>query len=321
MENLNRRIGALLLLVIAVTLAGMIYFVHLAQTGMAARMSDWAAQRRAQGWTVEAQRAPGSWFLPKITWRNVKIAGGQDWLRGGFALSADRVDISVELLHPEIVHVTVQGNTGLQLASLPPQNFTADRLAITVTLRASFTGQGPRLAMVAIDGKNLHTPDGTGIGLLQAQTTFDEKGAQLDLRTEAAVLPSNLLAQNNYGLGQHISDLTLTAQLIGWPPAVGSRSARADIWQASGGRIDISNLVIGWGPLGLVGQGSLSLDQSLQPAGAATINVRGLQSLLAGMGINGLPVSDDQATFALRLKKSTVSLDRLGVAKLPHIDW
>jgi len=318
-----RRAGAILLISLAVLAAGLLYFAFLARLGLSRDLSLWAEQRRQAGWTVAGNFAPqaAELFVPGVDVRGVEIDGGGDLLRDGFSVTADRAVLRADLLHPQILHITLSGNVSVRLGSLPRVTFGFDRLTGTVRL-----GYGGKVETVAIDGKNLHSTDPAGfaVGIVDAQLELDNLGATLGLRTEALQVPID-----PYGLGQHLSDVTLNAALMGWPPAAGSAGARADIWRAAGGKFEISKLVVGWGPLGLVGQADMGLDQSLQPDGTANLQVRGYQSVLLGLGRNGAIAAaviaatqpGDVANFDLRIKKSAVNVDRIRIAKLPRIDW
>jgi len=308
-----RRVIAMLLVTVAVIMAGLLYFAYVVRTGLVRELSLWADQRRQEGWTVEARLAPpaSTLFAPGIELRGAELDGAGDLLPGGFRLAADRVELRADLMQPKILHVTIGGNVTVRLGSLP---------AVT------FVDNHGKIEAIAIDGKNLRSADlgGMSVGTLQALLTLDASGAAADVRTEALVVPVN-----PYGLGQHLSDVTLNAALVGWPPGAGSRGARADVWRASGGRIDISRLVVGWGPLGLVGEARLGLDQALQPDGTAKLQVRGYQAVLDGLGDNGALVAaviaattpGDEADFDIRIKKSAVNVDRIRVVKIPRIDW
>jgi len=285
-----RRVIAMFLVTVAVIMAGLLYFAYVVRTGLVRELSLWADQRRQEGWTVAARLAPPASTL----------------FAPGIELRGTELDGAGDLLPG-----------GFRLA--------ADR----VELRADL--MQPKILHVTIGGNvtvrlgSLPADlGGMSVGTLQALLTLDASGATADVRTEALVVPVN-----PYGLGQHLSDVTLHAALVGWPPDAGSRGARADVWRASGGRIDISRLVVGWGPLGLVGEASLGLDQALQPDGTAKVRVRGYQAVLDGLGDNGALVAaviaattpGDEADFDIRIKKSAVNVDRIRVVKIPRIDW
>jgi len=318
-----RRVGVIFLITLALSIAGLFYFAYLARIGLQQDLSLWAAQRQQQGWTIEASFAPpaAALFVPGVDLRGVEIDGGNDALRGGFGVTADRATLRVDLVHPRLLHVTLAGNVSVRLGSAPAVNFTFDRLTGTVTL-----GYGGQIENVAIEGKNLRSTDPAGfaVGIVDAELGLNAQGATLGVRTEALVVPIN-----PYGLGQHLSDVTLNATLAGWPPAVGSLGARADVWRAAGGKFEINKLVVGWGPLGLVAEAQLGLDQALQPDGTAQVQVRGYQPILDGLGRNGAVAAaviqstqpGDEADFDLRIKKSAVNIDRIRVAKLPRIEW
>lgn len=319
-----RRAGLLLLIVLLVIVAGLAYFAHVARVGLTRGLSTWAEQQRRQGWIVAATQAPppASIFAPEIGLRDITIAGGREWFRDGFALSADSADLRVDLINPTVLHVTVKGNVSLRFGDTQPISFANDSLVITVSMKTEKFGAFASLASIAIDGKNLRSlgADGSSIGTLDGTLALTDDGADLDLRSEAVVIPIDPL-----GLGRHLSDVTLNATLHGWPPAIGTRAERADIWRQSGGSVEITRLVAGWGPLGVVGQAKVGLDASLQPDGTGTLQVRGYQSALANLGGAGVLIAalypGDSAAFDLRMKKDKITANRMTLMKLPRVEW
>jgi Uncharacterized protein conserved in bacteria (DUF2125) len=85
-----------------------------------------------------------------------------------------------------------------------------------------------------------------------------------------AVLPDHIRA----ALGQRIQRLELQANITGEWPALRTAQAVAR-WRDSGGKIDITRLVLTWAPLDAEGDGTLALDQANQLLGAGTLRVRG----------------------------------------------
>jgi hypothetical protein len=334
-EFISRRIWAFVIFTAAVVAVGMFYFARIAREGVTHDLAAWADQQRGRGWQVEGQIAPTHdyWFSPAISLRNVHLHAYNELLPGGVDVVADQVDLRVDLRNPALLHVVVRGVSGFQLGTSPAQRIIADHLTATVRLKS-----GGQIVSVAIDGKNLRPPqgpgsDGTGlngtglaVGILDATVTPDDQGIALALRTEAVELPP-LPRKYDPGLGQHLSDFTLNAALHGWPTHLGDRRTRADIWRAGGGKIEITSLVMGWGPLGLVASGQLGLDDHLQPDGAAHLEVRGAQTVLQNLGGNWavvgslLGASTDPVPLELRVKRGHLLVDRMQVAKLREVNW
>lgn len=316
-----RRAALLLSLCVVMLAAGYVYTAHVAEAGIVRGLKNWAAQRNAAGWHVSGRIESSLWSLLGA---EVVVRGGDlligNALPGGLELGADRIVIKVNPLDPLDVRVTVPGQALLRLGSQAPVHIGAKLLEAVVRLQPASLQPRSAIQRVTLAGQKLVGDDGGALGSFDATLTFDPNDARLDLRTEALVLPVDVPV-----LGRHLSDVTLHAALDVYPGPVGSAASRADIWRASGGKLVINSLMAGWGPLGITGQGSLSLDQNLQPDGSATLQLRGYQQALALLGDQGqlaaalIQASGDQV--AIRIKKSKLSIDRLTILKLPRIEW
>jgi hypothetical protein len=88
------------------------------------------------------------------------------------------------------------------------------------------------------------------------------------------------------GLDQRIDEVGVTLALVGPPPPALQEPALA-LWQQAGGLIRVDRLHLLWGELGLSGEGTLRLDDSLQPVVRLETEVRGLSQALAGLTQSG----------------------------------
>lgn len=113
-------------------------------------------------------------------------------------------------------------------------------------------------------------------------------------------------------------------------------------WRDEGGTLELENVDIAWGPVRFSGEGTLALDQALQPVGALTAGVTGLdrlvdllektgemqpsQAAIARIALavltrapaNGGP---PQARVPVSIQDSLVSIGPVPLMKLPPIGW
>jgi hypothetical protein len=113
-------------------------------------------------------------------------------------------------------------------------------------------------------------------------------------------------------------------------------------WRNVGGYVDVTRFEIEWGPVRLVGDGSLALDDALQPEGAFAARVSGLTEILTAMentnmidartaaiaritlavltrpSENGGP---PEARVPLTIQNSVLSVGPVALLKLPAITW
>jgi len=88
-------------------------------------------------------------------------------------------------------------------------------------------------------------------------------------------------------LGQAVKLVRFVARL---DPPVPASPARQDIarWRDDGGVVEVSGLEITWGPLAVVGEGSLTLDGKMRPAGAFSTRLKGHDATLDALNRAGL---------------------------------
>ncbi|NQU60250.1 MAG: DUF2125 domain-containing protein [Rhodospirillales bacterium] len=148
------------------------------------------------------------------------------------------------------------------------------------------------------------------------------------------------------GLGLNSKQLGLHALVMGTFPDVPARqSLNAETmvqWRDSGGAVEFSRLDIRHGPLALSGDGTMALDEGLQPIGSFAIRVGGyddvLDSLAAAGVIKARPAAMVKAALSvlartqtsdggpeikvpLSLQDRRVYVGPLAVGKVPNLRW
>jgi len=243
----------------------------------------WADAQRAQGGIVEYRDLAVGGFPLKVraTAGDVRVAArGLDWRGKGVVAEAP-------LWQPSRIEVTLPGDQRLEVT---PKGGPALDIA---------TGNGGVGSVLVDKGKPLEgTFTFSGVTLAPdtpGRPTFKAAGLDVAL-TQPAEPPAD---HQQTGLG-----LTLTAHelaLPGAPPALGSVVRRATTalrvqgrppqidpdslaaWSRDGGTVEVDSAMLDWGPLKLALNGTLALDNELQPLAAMTAEVRGAQQVLAAM--------------------------------------
>lgn len=88
-------------------------------------------------------------------------------------------------------------------------------------------------------------------------------------------------------LNETIDHFEMNARLIKLPTGLPNEIVLRD-WQQYNGAIDITKLVLSWGPLDLKGQGKLRLDRNLQPEGEIKLKAAGLTWIFDGLARAGI---------------------------------
>jgi hypothetical protein len=236
----------------------------------------WQAQRRAAGWTVAAAPATrGGWpWAARLDLPFVALAGGAADIPGGVAWRGEQVGLAVSLLRPRVLVVTIGGTQTVQAGALPDVSITADRFALEVPLDAE--APSPSADLVA-GGLRVRTAAGdatvgrlVGHGAARPGAGRGEPALSVAASAEAIVLPPL-----GWPFGPEIAAASVEGVLTGPMPRGTAPARRAASWRDGGGTVEVRRLVVGWGPVGLSGSATLSLDAQLQPAGEAQARIVG----------------------------------------------
>ncbi len=216
--------------------------------------------------------------------------------------------------------VTAAGTADFDLTAVRQSDLTLN----AVTVAGLVTGEGP-LSAARI---NLHVDQPAS-----PPSDHTQPGAHVTLDVDEVLLPPPPLP----ALGNSIKGVTLEATVMGKVPVLSEASLSA--WRDDGGTVEVKELSLDWGPLGLGLGGTLSLDDGLQPSGAFSARMTGyaetLQALAQtgavsggtartatmGLGMIARPNEAGVSTLSvpLTIQNRAVYLSPLKVATLPEI--
>ncbi len=316
---------------------------------MEANLDAFVATQRAQGWTVEpGTRATGGWPMAiELALANPAMAADTPDLPAGFAWKAERVVLSVALLHPRTLTITPQGQQSLRLNNGPVLPYETQSMVTRVALEP---GAPPRQETTEIAGLRMRLPAGA---LTVAKLRWDllsnpnaaKDAPAVTFNAEATQigLPAPPGAESaSWPLGQSIAALSASGALTGPLSRVPGLSARAAAWRDGGGKLDISRFSLAWGPLDLSGHATLGLDDRLQPSGAGELRATGQNETLDALAANRvLPARAAQTAKAvlalmartpqgggppavempLTLQDRALTMGRIPLLRLPELVW
>ena len=276
-------------------------------------IQDWSAGRTAEGWTVELGSPDVSGFPFRIDVRlkTPRLTGPERkwvWALPNIRASArpwqlQQINISASGLHD----IETGGQrTDIQLA----------RADGDLTLRSGRFAS----AVARLEGVRIRRG---GLPPLQADR----------LTGRLALPPSPAGEKGNSGISIVIDAREITLPKV-WRPALGTRVSRFSLdarfrgkivpgttlpdtlsqWRDSGGTVEISAFTLDWQTLSLTGDGTLALDQNLQPLGAMTAEIAGIEkttdALIAAGAINA------RTAFAAKVANRALSWGK-GSVRLP----
>jgi hypothetical protein len=334
-------LGALALLLPAADVLACIALQH----RMADEYANWSRTMTSQGWTIRADHVAEDGFPAgaTLTITGFSLSGGHAMLPGGLDWHADRLVLSLGLLHFWRLTVAPEGEQILRVASARPVVFAADSLLATVPL-----GRG-RADHVAIEA------DGLTAGLLTSRQKQDVRidhlglaltanrhgAARITAQAEIEASGIELPDKGRWPLGALVR--TASAVIGIASPALSGVAAadQARAWHDWGGSVTVRDLALGWGPLDVQAEAKLGLDNSLQPAGEGTATVTGwaatVDALAAGgtipsgmaetvkmvMGMLGRAPKDDASALSVpfTLKDNTLSVGKIPLIRLHDVNW
>ena len=292
-------ISAAMALVIGLWCAGWFYAADQART----RMAAWTAAQQAAGNVVTYDTLTVSGFpfhivvaiegpaygTPTYRWQATSLAlAFQPWnlRRFGFRTAgAQRIDIATGNT-VETVHLTMDQAGGV--ASFDEAGnmsaFESEFRTLSVTIE-----QGPSYGFntLRVDGRvpvnPIARPDATSLELAFAAD-------QIALPADQAILAPQI--------ERAAGTIAFNGQLPNQPliPALAT-------WRDSGGAIDFAKLSLRWGALSVEGDGTVALDNALQPLAASSLKISGFNETLDRLAATGAiqPDAAGATKFALGL--------------------
>lgn len=302
-SHLRKLLWGLVGAVVVVALAYSALWAALA-TGTQTIADDWITKQRLNGWSVSAKapRLDGFPFWPFVVLDDVAITAPLD--SGSWSWATDRV-------------------------SLHPATFDLTRLTIRAAGRhlidAPWTQSGPLFAEAAVADLEIDVDtDGrlqrSHIYLKQAELQDSARlplvgAAIVDLDftlAEATTGPREVFAQfigrsDDVRLAMDlrpfeptIRTIQLAADLVG-PIKPGRLQDALELWRSGGGTLDVRRVLLDWPPLTIDADGTMALDDALQPIAAFSTRITGFNDTLNALEVKGIIPSGQRASASIIL--------------------
>lgn len=318
-------------------------------------VEHWLEARRAEGYGIRVGSLATAGFPSRIAVRLTDLDLNAPPARGRWTWRTPAVDVTASPLH--LGHIVIDLSGTHQLAGpwleSPPLQFTAAKAALALDLEDG-----------ALDEAQLTLDDARGAWGAGSQLHMDKAGVRVSLHPETP--PPAAPASGRAGGAQpmvssrltlKIENLTVPGKL---PPPLSSTlheiAFNADVvgpvgdgalpkllaaWSTAGGAIDLKDVTLDWPPVALSGEGSVALDQNLQPMGAFTTRIAGFADGLdimvreqrmsrdeaavakAMLGLMARPGAGGRAEISvpLTVQDRLLSAGPLKLFELPRVDW
>jgi len=327
------------LIALAVVAGAYVVWWFAAAASLENGVGDWIAARHADGWAVDYDtlEVDGFPFHLNATVEGPHITGPPE---RGWNWRGERLFATARPWTPHRIRFDLSGRHSGRL----PLRTRAQAFELTTT---ALTGdlalrQGrPQSMFIETDGFRL-TFDGGAAGSVDiAEGEFRQYPAEdatgFHVRLRDLTVAESLRAP----LGERIRNLLVKGRLTGpiepaaWPDPVVH-------WREAGGTVEVENLDIDYDPLRVTGDGTLALDEALQPMGAFSVRARGFFAAIDELVARGFmdkrdafsskvvlgvlskrPENggDSYLDLALTLQERTLYAGPLKVMRFPIIIW
>jgi len=292
---------------LVVLFGGYTGFWYHSVSGIEKGLERWANNYREKGSQVSLGHptVSGFPFIVRIHFENVDLAGRENswrWIAPQIVASARPWNLKMISIKAPGIH-TVKGFKNTRILQLEEANAHFEYRSGKVKTGAM------RLA-----GIKLTSPFS---GSVKAQSLV------VEIKTDTKIQTKTNISQNNMALTIDIRDVSIPkAWGLGFKDKISrlfvSALVMGDVrfskklpdalnrWREGGGSIDINTLGLDWEPLSLRANGTLALDKTLQPQGAMSVEIEGLEPTLRALIEAGF--LDARTAFAAKFANRTFSV-------------
>ena len=291
---------------LVLAIAGILYGVlwALVATGLRDLSLTWINDQRGLGWAI-AHDAPlihGFPRWPKVAMTNVSVSAPETI--GMWTWRIEALQLIPNNLNLTGLTINAPGRHTFHWLTSMGEIWTLQTLKTTLGIDLDIDGRW-RNAMLTMENAELSDPLNrplTGVARLDARLavsktdvpngSFGEQafvrfsGSADDFRVAITLGPfANLVRTARFD-----------ADLVG-PIQAGRIPEALDAWRRGGGTVEVKRLFLDWPPLIVDADGTLALDNRLQPIGAFSTRITGLKEILATMHSRGI-IDSVQASSA-----------------------
>ncbi|MHB1205051.1 MAG: DUF2125 domain-containing protein [Rhodospirillaceae bacterium] len=355
----ERKSSALLATGIGVGIAAAIYTVvwfvsaHLLQ----GEVERWLAARRTEDFTIRTGTLASTGFPFRVAVRVPDLDLAAPPQKGKWTWQTPAVEVSASPAHLSRLTIDLSGTHSIASPWLesPPLRFTAAEGRLTIDLDGD--GQVTATQLNIGNGDGSWNSDHSRLHVDKAAVRISLNppaevpaapasgpvagpmpavSSRLDVNIENLTVPGSLPAP----LSTTLKQVTFTADVVG-PVGSGTLPKILDAWNNAGGAVNLKDFTLDWPPLAIAGEGSIALDQNLQPMGAFTTRVRGFAAgidimveqhrmdrkeaaLAKGvLGMMSKPSTggETEISVPLTVQDRMLSAGPVKLFEIPHVTW
>ena len=349
-----QRLFLAFVIVVALAVAGHGIFWWSAAGEMRDGVAAWIEDRRAAGWTISHGKLMTGGYPLQVSADidNPDIAGPGKPAK--WRWQGDLLRLTVELMNPreilfssagahrvhtnhggrqEIVEAVVASAKG---KGRPGRDGTTEAIVLDLDAVEAKRKGAPETLRIGRLGMTLFIPQRSG-ETAAMPADREPAGPFVSVSAEKILLPK----EARYPLGRTIGKAAIEAKLIGDPAFGATPSQTLAAWRDAGGTLEVRSLDLVWGKFDLSGEGTVALDNALQPIVAMTARIKGYREtvdalvdtgwvqgrdafatkMVLGVVARATPGGKSQLTVPLSLQQGVLSAGPARLLRVPAIDW
>lgn len=298
------------LALVALTVAGYAAYWYAAAGKVRAEIDGWVQDRRAAGWLVEMSKPDlgGFPFRIEVRLADVRFAGPESDNRWSWELPP--VVARAAPWRPTHIRISAPGRQSIAVGTEK-----IELAAVTADVDLAADSRSLKMGEARFGGVELTLPDGAALKAATARLRVDrgvmtgngslmaETGLGVEMTAMRVRLPETWQAP----LGPLVENVALTAIATGTLNPHGTLPAALARWRDSGGALEVRSFILDWKALNLRAEGTFALDGLLQPQGAATAQIDGIDPTADALIAAG--VIDARAAFAAKVANQALTLN------------
>lgn len=272
--------------------------------------NEWIAEQQRAGWAIAVNdvRLTGFPTWPNVVVDDVAVTAPPE--EGGWSWSFESLTLIPETFDLRRMNIQAPGRHEMSAPWTANQRWTleADRFDFEFALDPDDRLQRGRIHLANAEVTDSNALPLVGAARLDLALSLTPKtlGAEDTFARFTGAADAIRLAMSLPPFERVIRTAQLDADLVG-PIQPGRLSEALNAWRQDGGTLEVRKVRLDWPPLAIAGDGTLSLDERLQPIAAFSTRISGFEDTLRALETQGIipPGQSSSALVILNLLSST----------------
>lgn len=271
-----------------VALFGGLWF--LLAVGLRDIATNWIEDQRSSGWAIalDEPRLHGFPGWPKVDLTSVVVTAPLE--DGGWTWQAEIITLLPATFDLTKLTVRAPGTHAISTPGMAPETWTAvaEQMDLEIDLDSSGKWQGAQLDLGDAELRDSAERPFIGVERIGLSLTLTNRDiGPNDVFTHFSAAADVIrLGMRVAPFERTVRAVRLDADLVG-PIVPGRLSDALNAWRTGGGTLEVRRVLLDWPPLTIAADGTMALDNRLQPIGAFSTRITGFNDTLRAMESGG----------------------------------